>query len=154
LACLTSERAGEVAARAGAREALCMEEQESKATQDEQAEVKGDGVVVRCSPQLNGSQRRYLRALGHHLEPVVLVGEKGVHDGIIAQIRRALIDHELIKVKLRERDASEREEAAERFFREANAQVVQILGGVVMLYKRNQERPKIELPKPKGAKKR
>ena len=49
---------------------------------------------------LTGKQRRALRALGHHLEPVVLVGQNGITDGVVAAVDQALHDHELIKVKL------------------------------------------------------
>ena len=51
---------------------------------------------------LTGKQRRALRALGHHLEPVVIIGQSGVTEGIIAAVEQALKDHELIKVKINE----------------------------------------------------
>ena len=49
---------------------------------------------------LTGKQRRALRALGHHLEPVVQVGHAGITDGVVAALEQALWDHELVKVKL------------------------------------------------------
>jgi RNA-binding protein len=114
----------------------------------EQPEEEGlQGVVVRCSPQLNGAQRRYLRGLGHHLEPTVLLGEKGLHDGVVTQVRRELLAHELVKVRWRGAEPEARREAALRLHQEAGAQVVQLLGMTILLYKAHPERPKIELPR-------
>lgn len=104
------------------------------------------GVVLRCSPGLTGGQRRHLRALGHHLKPVVMVGDRGLHDAVLAQIDRALLDHELIKVKLLGGDTQEREQAAELIHARTGAQVVQMLGRVVLLYARHPEKPRIDLP--------
>ena len=42
---------------------------------------------------LNGKQRRQLRALGHHLAAVVMVGSDGVTEGVIGAVDQALKDH-------------------------------------------------------------
>ena len=57
--------------------------------------------------ELSERQRKYLRGLGHALNPVLLVGQHGMTPAVIAEAARALHDHELIKVKFRgaERDA-------------------------------------------------
>ncbi len=107
---------------------------------------KGEAVTA-CSPTLRGKDRRYLRGLGHHLKPVVLVGDKGLHEGVIAQIEQALEDHELIKVKLRGADAAERREAAVKIFTATGGNVVQILGRTLLVYRRRDDDPKITLPK-------
>ena len=105
------------------------------------------GVVARCSVGLTGAQRRYLRGLGHHLNPVVQVGARGVHDALLEQIERALLDHELIKVKLHGADGDERDAAAEALHAHTRAHVVQVLGRTVLLYKARDEDPTIRLPK-------
>ena len=51
---------------------------------------------------LKGSQRKYLRALAHHLKPLVMIGAKGVTDQLLGSVDLALKDHELIKVKFGE----------------------------------------------------
>ena len=57
--------------------------------------------------ELSERQRKYLRGLGHALNPVLLIGNAGVTPAVIAEAKRALQDHELIKVKFRgaEREA-------------------------------------------------
>ena len=49
-------------------------------SEEEQTET---GLVQRLSPALNGKQRQYLRGLAHPLKPIVLVGHKGLTDGLI-----------------------------------------------------------------------
>ena len=54
---------------------------------------------------LTNERKKQMRAIGHHLKPVVLVGDQGLSPGLLDELNRALNDHELIKVKVRaERD--------------------------------------------------
>jgi RNA-binding protein len=59
--------------------------------------------------ELSERQRKYLRGLGHVLDPVLLIGQHGVTAGVIAEAQRALHDHELIKVKFRGADREVRD---------------------------------------------
>lgn len=95
---------------------------------------------------LRGRDRRYLRGLGHDLEPSVLLGRSGITDGIVTTIGEALGAHELIKVRLHETAGAERKEAARELAERCGAELVQVLGRAVLLYRRNEEEPKIELP--------
>ncbi len=95
---------------------------------------------------LNGKQRRALRALGHHLEPVILVGKEGVSEGLIDAAAHALSDHELIKVKVGEGSPLDRREAAEALSLATESQVAQVLGRTLLLFRRNEDAPKLDLP--------
>jgi len=92
---------------------------------------------------LNGKQRRQLRALGHHLEPVVIVGQAGVTDGVIAAVEQALHDHELIKVKINEGPES-RKEAAQRIAEGTQSDLAQLLGRTALLFKKREKDSKFE----------
>lgn len=92
---------------------------------------------------LNGKQRRKLRALGHHLQPVVQVGHQGVTEGVIAATTQALFDHELIKVKLGE-GVEDRHETAEELARATESQLAQVLGRTLLLFKKRDEKSKFE----------
>lgn len=48
---------------------------------------------------LTSFQAKHLRALAHHLKPVVLVGQKGIRPSLLGSIQEALDAHELIKIK-------------------------------------------------------
>ena len=98
---------------------------------------------------LTGKQRRHLRALGHSLRPVVQVGKDGVSSEVVAACDRALADHELIKVKIGPAADGEREDIADALARGAGAEVAQVLGKTVLLYRARpseDERPRIKLP--------
>lgn len=87
---------------------------------------------------LTGKQRRTLRAMGHHLQPVVIVGQAGVTEGVIAAIEQALHDHELIKVKIAE-GPEDRHEAAERIAQATGAELAQLLGRTALFFKKRAE---------------
>lgn len=92
---------------------------------------------------LTGKQRRALRAMGHHLEPLVIVGQAGVTDGVIAAVEQALYDHELIKIKINEGPEG-RHEAAERIAQATQSELAQLLGRTALLFKKREEDSKFE----------
>ena len=96
---------------------------------------------------LTGKQRRHLRALGHELAPVAQVGKGGVSAAVIAAVDRALADHELVKIKLLESLDVDHEEAAGLLATGTRAEVAQVLGRTVLLYRPDPDEPRIKLPK-------
>ena len=96
---------------------------------------------------LTASQKRYLRGLAHALKPVIQVGNKGISDSLIAEFSGALEHHELIKVRLGGDDRSERAGQIERLAGQSGAELIQSIGKVATFYRRNEEAPKLALPK-------
>lgn len=94
---------------------------------------------------LSTSQKRYLRGLTHHINPVVMVGDKGLTDNVMTEIEIALDHHELIKVKLRS-DRDTRKAQAEQIARACHAEVIQQIGQVSSFFRRNPKKPVIEIP--------
>ena len=94
--------------------------------------------------------RRRLRAAGHHLSPVVQVGKDGVTEAVLRQIDQALLDHELVKVKVGTETPDDRFGSAEALLAGSEgAQLAQILGRTVLLYRRHPRKPRFEpLPAP------
>ena len=95
---------------------------------------------------LSNAQRRYLRGLTHGISPVVMIGDKGLSETVLAAIDEALDRHELVKIRLRTDRETRRvltEEIAERF----GAERVHTIGQVACFYRRNPERQVIELPR-------
>jgi len=99
---------------------------------------------------LSGKQRHHLRGLGHALKPIVQVGKGGIDDGLVSAVDQALTDHELVKIKLGESAGLDRHEAADELAAATKAEVAQVLGNIVLLYRPDPEEPKIVLPKNKG----
>lgn len=94
---------------------------------------------------LTGKQKRFLRALGHSLKPVIQIGKKELDEGLLAETEAALAHHELIKVKLLESCLLDRREAADELAAACGAEVAQLLGRTFLLYRRA-EQPKLVLP--------
>ena len=86
---------------------------------------------------MNSAERKNLRRIAHHLHPVVIVGDGGVSDAVIAETNRALDDHELIKVKVNTLDREDRSEMIDALIAACQAEAVQRIGKVVVLYRRN-----------------
>ena len=94
---------------------------------------------------LTGKQKRYLRGVGHHLKPVIMVGKGEITKALGRETVEALEAHELIKVKILESCLLDRNEAAIELAAISGAEVAQVLGRTILLYRRAEE-PKIELP--------
>jgi len=61
--------------------------------------VNGQNHLLERAPRLTSAQRKRLRSLAHDLKPLVLLGKSGLTAAVLAEIDRALDDHELIKVR-------------------------------------------------------
>ncbi|MEG0258602.1 MAG: ribosome assembly RNA-binding protein YhbY [Lysinibacillus sp.] len=97
---------------------------------------------------LTGKQKRFLRAEAHHLTPIFQVGKGGVNDEMTKQIRRALEVRELIKVRILDNCEDEKNEVAAGLAQGTHAELVQLIGLTVVLYKESRNNKKIVLPKP------
>jgi RNA-binding protein len=91
-----------------------------------------------AAPVLTKQKRNELRALAHALEPIVHVGHAGVHAPIVEAVQRALVDHELIKVRLREPE--DKHAMAQALADQSNAALCGLIGHTVILY-RPHEKP-------------
>lgn len=96
---------------------------------------------------LTSSQIRYLRGLAHPLKPVLLLGGKGVTAGVLKELEQALDDHELIKVRLTGDDRAARTADLAKLVESSRAEAIQAIGHIAVLYRRNQDQPRIALPK-------
>jgi RNA-binding protein len=85
-------------------------------------------------------QRKELRARAHKLDPVVIIGAKGLTDAILAEVDRALTVHELIKIKA-SLERSERKLAFKAICERTGAEPIQQIGKVIVLYRKNPEKP-------------
>ncbi len=93
---------------------------------------------------LSGKQKAALRALGHHLHPLVQVGADGVTGGVVAALAQALEDHELVKVKIAADDREARTSAIEELAGGTGAQVAQTLGRTALFFKKRKKKSKFE----------
>lgn len=98
---------------------------------------------------LTGKQKRYLRSLAHHLDPIFQVGKGGVNENMTKSITEAMTVRELIKISLLTNFEGDTKEAAAELAEGAGAEIVQVIGKTVVLYKeaKDVKYKKIELPR-------
>lgn len=96
---------------------------------------------------LSPSQRRYLRSLAHDLSPVILLGAKGATEAVAKELDLALSHHELVKVKLSGGDKAERDAQIAFLIDGTGAENIQQIGHIVVLFRRNEDEPKLALPR-------
>lgn len=95
---------------------------------------------------LTGKQKRYLRSLAHHLNPIFQVGKGGVNEHMIKNIEEAIEVRELMKISVLNNCLEDRHEVAEELAQGAGAELVQVIGKVIVLYKESRDNKTIELP--------
>lgn len=95
---------------------------------------------------LSNKQKQHLKGLAHSLKPVVLLGNNGLTEGVVAEIEQALEHHELIKIKIASEDRDTKNLIIDAIVRETKAHNVQVIGKTLVLYRPSQER-KIALPR-------
>ncbi|MFP5246232.1 MAG: ribosome assembly RNA-binding protein YhbY, partial [Thermoanaerobaculia bacterium] len=82
----------------------------------------------------------------HPLAPVVRVGKAGVTESVIAETKKSLASHELIKVRIDVDESAERKSLAEKLASAADAHLAGTVGKIAILYRERDEEPEIELP--------
>ena len=96
---------------------------------------------------LTGKQSHHLRALGHHIKPLLQLGKSGLSSEFLAKVDELLERHELIKIKLLQNCPLDRSEAGAGIAEALNCAVAQKIGKTLLLYKARSENPEIVLPK-------
>ena len=84
---------------------------------------------------LDQAKIKQLRTIGHRLNPIVIISENGLTEGVRAELERALEDHELIKVKYNFEDREAKEAAIAETIATTNAELVQKIGKVALIYR-------------------
>lgn len=86
---------------------------------------------------LTQEQKKQFKAIGHHLKPVVTVAEQGLSEGLMAELDRALNDHELIKIQLRLAERDDRAAILTELCQQSSALLVQTIGKTALIYRKN-----------------
>jgi RNA-binding protein len=86
---------------------------------------------------LSSEQKKAYKRIGHHLKPVVIISEQGTTDGVLAELDRALNDHELIKVRITVEDRETKQMLIQEICQASGAELVQVIGKMAILLRRN-----------------
>lgn len=96
---------------------------------------------------LKPNQVRYLRALAHHLKPVVLLGQHGLTEAVLAEIELALEHHELIKVRVPGMEREDKKDVIEVICERTGAELVQSIGHIAVLFRKRTKDSQVSLPR-------
>jgi RNA-binding protein len=88
---------------------------------------------------LSPAERKALKGRAHKLDPIVIIGAKGLTDEVVKEIELALKAHELVKVRAPALDRDQRDAAVERIVGITRAELVQQVGKVFVIYRKNDE---------------
>ena len=97
-------------------------------------------MTTHVPPALTGKQNRYLRGLGHKLNPYVMIGKHHLSEDVIRATEEALDNHELIKVKIQEGCLEDRKTVAAELASSTHSVVVQVLGTTFLLYRQSEDK--------------
>ena len=96
---------------------------------------------------LNGKQKRFLRGMASTMEAVVQVGKSGINESVLFSLNEALTARELVKIKVLKNCLDDIAAVADDLAQKSQADLVQIIGRNVLLYRPNTKKPAIILPK-------
>ncbi len=95
---------------------------------------------------LTGKQKRFLRSKAHHVKPLFQVGKHGVTTNLIEQLSDLLEKRELIKVSILQNCSEDKQDVATQLAEGTKAEIVQVIGNNIVLYKESDEDPTLVLP--------
>ena len=98
---------------------------------------------------LTSNQKKYLRGTAHSLKPIVIIGQHGLADSVVAAVEEALNAHELIKIKFGEfKEKEEKRFIIEQIEEKTESQLCGLTGHVAILFRRSKDpkKRKIKLP--------
>ena len=95
---------------------------------------------------VNDKQKRYLKGLAHPLKPVVMIGNKGLTETVLAEIDNALEQHELIKIRVSGQEKADRLAMLNDIATKTSSNFILMIGHIGVLYRPAKE-PTIQLPK-------
>ena len=104
----------------------------------EKSKCKGNKKID-LENTVSPSQLRELKEQSQLLKPVIIVGQQGLSDTVVQEIDNALRDHELVKIRIACDDSDARAKIAKNVCHITQAVLVQAIGRVVTIYRKNLE---------------
>ncbi|QKQ24700.1 ribosome assembly RNA-binding protein YhbY [Candidatus Ruthia endofausta] len=97
--------------------------------------------------KLTNNQKKILRSKGHTLKPVIIVGQHGLSESVLVELKAIMEKHELLKIKIRIDERERKQKIIDKIIDTSNAHLVQIIGNIVVIYRGFDEEPQIILPR-------
>lgn len=88
---------------------------------------------------MNQEQKLHLKKMAHHLKPVILIGQKGLTDAVVAETDVALKAHECIKIKISGWEKEDRHQIIQQLCQQLKADFIDTIGHTSILFRKNNE---------------
>ncbi len=97
--------------------------------------------------KLSNNQKKFLRSMGHSLKPIVMIGQHGLSENVLAELESTMTKHELLKIKIRTDDREQKQQMIDQIIKFSQSHLVQVIGNVIVIYRAFDEEPQIILPR-------
>jgi RNA-binding protein len=97
--------------------------------------------------KLTNNQKKFLRSMGHALKPVVMVGQHGLSESVLAELETTMSKHELLKIKVRADGKDEKQQMINQIVEVSKSHLIQVIGNIMVIYRAFDEDPQIILPR-------
>ena len=97
--------------------------------------------------KLTNNQKKFLRSMGHALKPVVMVGQHGLSESVLAELESTMTKHELLKIKIRSEGKKKKQQMINKIVELSQSHLVQVIGNIMVIYRPFDEEPQIILPR-------
>lgn len=84
---------------------------------------------------LSAAEKKHFRGIGHHLKPIIQIGGNGLSEALLAELDRALEEHELIKVKVHAEDRDSRRAVIDALPAAVGCELVNTIGNIALIYR-------------------
>ena len=96
--------------------------------------------------KLSEPQKKYLRGLSHDLKTLIMVGDAGLSDALLAEFESTLAHHELIKVRVKAGDRATRDAMISELCSQSGAELIQRIGNIALVFRSNPDKQRIRIP--------
>ncbi|MBT3195126.1 MAG: ribosome assembly RNA-binding protein YhbY [Candidatus Ruthia sp.] len=97
--------------------------------------------------KLTNNQKKFLRSMGHALKPVVMIGQHGLSESVLAELETTMNKHELLKIKVRADGKDEKQQMINQIVEVSKSHLIQVIGNIMVIYRAFDEDPQIILPR-------
>ena len=97
--------------------------------------------------KLTNNQKKFLRSMGHALKPVVMIGQQGLSESVLAELETTMNKHELLKIKIRAGGKDEKQQMINQIVDVSKSHLIQVIGNIMVIYRAFDEEPQIILPR-------
>ncbi|MDO5149625.1 MAG: ribosome assembly RNA-binding protein YhbY [Oscillospiraceae bacterium] len=96
---------------------------------------------------MTSKQRAYLKGLAMDMDPIMNIGKSSVTPELVTAVDEAINKRELIKISVLKNCIDDPRALANVIAERTHSEVVQVIGKKIVLYRKNKDKSKIELPK-------